>query len=195
MPLGLWGDIDGRRLHESYFERFPGAWCHGDWATQTDHGSFQIWGRSDATLDCGGVRLGTAELYSVMEGVASVSDNLIVHLEDEWVDQLVLFISMVPGQSLTDELKTSIRQDLAAELSRRHVPDVIVEVPVIPRTATGKRLEVPIKRILQGAPLGKAISRESLADPEWLRSSSTQLEMAWRPLGIPQPAETEGLHR
>ena len=164
MPVGFWNDPDGSRYRAAYFEDFPGVWRHGDWVTFTERGSCVISGRSDATLNRGGVRLGTAELYAVVESRAEVSDSLVVHLDDAG-DRLVLFVKLSDGSDLTDELRTAIVREIRTALSPRHVPDEIVAVPAIPRTLSGKKLEVPVKRILTGTPPDVAAARGALADP------------------------------
>jgi acetoacetyl-CoA synthetase len=166
MPVGFWNDPDGSRYRAAYFEDFPGAWRHGDWITFTDRGSCVISGRSDATLNRGGVRVGTAEFYAVVEGLPEVADSLVVHLDDG--DRLLLFVALGDGGELTDALRTRIDRELRLALSPRHVPDEVLAVPVIPRTLSGKKLEVPVKRILTGTPADQAASRGSLADPSSL---------------------------
>ncbi|MGB3737652.1 MAG: acetoacetate--CoA ligase [Ilumatobacter sp.] len=167
MPVGFWGDDDGARYRSAYFEEFPGVWHHGDWITFDENGSCVITGRSDATLNRGGVRLGTSDFYTVVEAFPQVSDSLVVHLEDAdgGPGELILLIATAPDVDLDDDLVRSIRTALRAELSPRHVPDVIDRVRVIPRTLSGKKLEVPVKRMLLGAAADQAASRDSLADP------------------------------
>jgi acetoacetyl-CoA synthetase len=170
MPLGFWGDDDGARCRAAYFEQHPGVWTHGDWITVYDDGGCVITGRSDATLNRGGVRIGTAELYSVVEVRPDVADSLVVHLEDEvgGPGRLLLFVALAEGAVLDDELRTALATAVRTELSPRHVPDEIHAVPGIPRTLSGKKLEVPIKRILSGTAPEVAASRGSLANPESL---------------------------
>lgn len=170
MPVGFWGDDDGSRYRAAYFEDFPGAWRHGDWITISDRGTCTITGRSDATLNRGGVRLGTSEFYSVVEALPGVADSLVVHLEDAADDAeasgagtLVLFV--VAPDGLDDTLLGEIRRALRVRLSPRHVPDEIHAVPALPRTLSGKKLEVPVKRILQGTPVETAAAKGALADP------------------------------
>jgi acetoacetyl-CoA synthetase len=163
MPIGFWNDPDGERYREAYFSVWPGVWRHGDWVTFTDRGSCVITGRSDATLNRGGVRIGTAEVYRVVESLPEVADSLVVHLDAN--DRLVLFVVPAPGAELSDELRMRIGSEIRAALSPRHVPDEIVAVTAVPRTLSGKKLEVPVKRILAGEPPQRAASRESLADP------------------------------
>ncbi len=164
MPVAFWNDPDGERYRDAYFGEFPGAWRHGDWITFTERGSSVISGRSDATLNRGGVRIGTAEFYAVVESLPEVTDSLVVHL-DEGEDRLLLFVSLRPGLDMSEELRARVLGELRSSLSPRHAPDEIVAVPAIPRTLSGKKLEVPVKRILTGTPADVAASRGSLADP------------------------------
>jgi len=170
MPVAFWGDDDGSRYRAAYFEDHPGVWTHGDWITVYDDGACVITGRSDATLNRGGVRMGTAELYSVVEGLPEVADSLVVHLEDPegGPGRLVLFVTPAAGVAVDDDLRERIAKALRSELSPRHVPDEVHAVPGVPRTLSGKKLEVPVKRILQGADPDRAASRGSLANPEVL---------------------------
>jgi acetoacetyl-CoA synthetase len=170
MPVALWGDPDGSRLREAYFSTYPGVWRHGDWLTITERGSCVVTGRSDATLKRGGVRIGTAEFYGIVEALPEIADSLVVHLEDEdgGPGELLLFVVPRPGIALDEGLRARIRGALRDELSPRHVPDATIAVPVIPRTLSGKKLEVPVKRILLGLPADIAASRDALADPRSL---------------------------
>ncbi|MGZ4728319.1 MAG: acetoacetate--CoA ligase [Acidimicrobiales bacterium] len=167
MPVGFWGDSGGDRYRAAYFTRFPGVWCHGDWVTITERGSCIISGRSDSTLNRGGVRLGTSEFYAVVEAIPGIRDCLVVHLEDAGggAGQLLLFVSLDEGRVLDGDLETRIASELRSKLSPRHVPNQVFEVPVIPRTHSGKKLEVPVKRILLGAAPDTVASIGSLADP------------------------------
>ncbi len=167
MPVGLWGDHDGSRYRATYFEVFPGRWHHGDWITFHDDGACEITGRSDATLNRGGVRLGTSDFYAVVEAMPEVADSVVVHLEDPegGSGELILLVACAPGHQLDDDLRGRIRGVLRTQLSPRHVPDVIDGVAAIPRTLSGKKLEVPIKRMLLGRPAEEVASRGSLADP------------------------------
>jgi acetoacetyl-CoA synthetase len=163
MPVGFWNDPTGERYRDAYFSEWPGIWRHGDWITFTERGSCVISGRSDATLNRGGVRIGTAEFYAVVEALPEVADSLVVHLDDD--DRLLLFVALRDGTRLTDDLRRRIAGELRTALSPRHVPDQIDAVPSIPRTLSGKKLEVPVKRILSGTPAEVAASAGSLADP------------------------------
>ena len=169
MPVGFWGDADGSKYRAAYFEDFPGVWRHGDWVTFTDDGTCVVTGRSDATLNRGGVRLGTSDFYSVVEGLPEIADSLVVHLEDDGdvggLGELILFVTLAPGATLDDDLRARICRALAVELSPRHTPDVIEAVPVVPRTLSGKKLELPVKRILAGADAASVASPDALADP------------------------------
>jgi acetoacetyl-CoA synthetase len=166
MPVGFWNDPDRSRYRAAYFEDFAGAWRHGDWITFTERGSCVISGRSDATLNRGGVRVGTAELYAVVESLDEVADSLVIHLDAG--DRLLLFVVVRDGGEVTAELRARISSELRTALSPRHVPDEVLAVPGIPRTLSGKKLEVPVKRILTGTPADEAASRGSLADPSSL---------------------------
>jgi acetoacetyl-CoA synthetase len=166
MPVGFWNDTDGSRYRAAYFEDFPGVWRHGDWITFTERGSCVISGRSDATLNRGGVRIGTAEFYAVVEGFPEVTDSLVVHLDQG--DRLLLFLALRPDVELTDALRERLSRELRSALSPRHVPDEIHAVPAIPRTLSGKKLEVPVKRILSGTPADQAAARGALVDPSAL---------------------------
>jgi acetoacetyl-CoA synthetase len=165
MPVFFWNDPDRSRYHSSYFEMFPGVWRHGDWLIRTERDSWIITGRSDATLNRGGVRLGTAEFYAVLDTLPQVRDSMVVHFEDEGggMGKLVLLITPAPAADLSGLLST-VRTTIRTELSPRHVPDTIVFVPSVPRTSTGKRLEIPLKRAVQGIP--NAIDSDVLVHPE-----------------------------
>jgi acetoacetyl-CoA synthetase len=166
MPVAFWNDADGARYRDAYFAEFPGVWRHGDWITITERGSCVITGRSDATLNRGGVRIGTSEFYAVVEALPEVADSVVIHLDES--DELILFIALREGFALDDALRGRIATELRHTLSPRHAPDRIVAVPAIPRTLSGKKLEIPIKRILTGTPPDVAASRGSLANPEAL---------------------------
>ncbi len=170
MPLYLWGDDDGSRYRASYFETFPGVWRHGDWIEITERGTAIITGRSDATINRGGIRMGTAEIYRAVLSVPEVVDALVVDLPREGTQgYMPLFVVLQPGRTLDDDLVAAIRDRIREECSPRHVPDEIRAVPAVPRTLSGKVLEVPVKRILSGEPTERAVSRDSLVDPDALR--------------------------
>ncbi|GAA1507160.1 acetoacetate--CoA ligase [Dactylosporangium maewongense] len=171
MPVGFWGDTDGSRYADAYFGTYPGVWRHGDWITIDEGGACVITGRSDATLNRGGVRLGTSEFYSVVEGLDDVTDSVVVHLEDPegGAGELLLFVVLRPGVTLDDALRATIARELRTALSPRHVPDQVFAVEAVPRTLSGKKLEVPVKRILTGTPVDQAAAKGALANPESLR--------------------------
>ena len=170
MPVGFWNDPDGERYRKAYFDVFPGVWRHGDWITISDRGSCVITGRSDATLNRGGVRLGTAEFYVVVEALDEVVDSLVVHLDDPagGAGDLLLFVVLADGLTLDDALRRRISSELRQALSPRHVPDEIHQVGAVPRTLSAKKLEVPVKQILTGAPVDSAVATGALANPESL---------------------------
>ncbi|MEV4625623.1 acetoacetate--CoA ligase [Micromonospora sp. NPDC049523] len=170
MPVGFWNDPDGRRYREAYFDHYPGVWRHGDWITINERGGCVITGRSDATLNRGGVRLGTAEFYSVVEGLDEVTDSVVVHLEDNegGAGELLLFVVLADGLELDDAMKAKIARELRTALSPRHVPDQIHQVRAVPRTLSAKKLEVPVKKILTGTPVAAAAATGALVNPESL---------------------------
>jgi acetoacetyl-CoA synthetase len=170
MPIGFFNDPGGKRYHAAYFEDFPGVWRHGDWIRFTPRGSCVITGRSDATLNRGGVRLGTGEIYAVIEDLPEIADSLVVHLEDSegGAGELLLFVVLASGGELDEALRDRIATTLRASLSPRHVPDTIEAVTAIPTTLTAKKLELPVKRILLGASPEDVASRDALAQPSAL---------------------------
>ncbi len=170
MPLFFWNDPDGARYRESYFETYPGVWRHGDWIKINERGGAVIYGRSDSTINRQGVRMGTSELYSAVEGVAEVMDSLVVDVPtpDGADSTMWLFTVLAEGVELDEELEKQIRRRMREHCSPRHVPDRIVAVAGVPRTLSGKKLEVPVKKILMGGDPERAASRDSLANPEAL---------------------------
>jgi len=169
MPIYFWGDDDGSRFRASYFEQYPGVWRHGDWIKITSRGTAIIYGRSDSTINRGGVRMGTSEIYRAVLASPEVIDALVVDVARPGTDGwMPLFVVLGEGESLTDELIAQIRRRIREDCSPRHVPDEIRQIPEVPRTLSGKVLEVPVKRILTGTPPEQAASRESLANPQAL---------------------------
>ena len=169
MPVGFWNDPTGERYRASYFDTYPGVWRHGDWITMLADGGCVIYGRSDATLNRGGVRMGTSEFYRVVEELPEVADSLVVDTGQLGTDgRLILYLVLTPQATLDDELTARIRAALRSALSPRHVPDEIHQVPGIPRTLSGKKLEVPVRRILLGTPVADAADPDALANPEVL---------------------------
>jgi acetoacetyl-CoA synthetase len=170
MPVSFWNDPDGSRLRAAYFADFPGIWRHGDWIRKTPRGSFVIYGRSDSTLNRGGVRMGTADFYAVVEGFEEIVDSLVVDTTELGAadeDELLCFVVLAPGATLA-EVEPRLRQALRTDLSPRHVPDRFVSVDAIPHTLNGKKCEVPVKRILAGVDPDQAVSRDALANPDSL---------------------------
>ncbi len=166
MPIFFWGDPDGSRYRESYFEMFPGIWRHGDWIEITDRGTAIISGRSDATINRGGVRMGTSEIYRVVLGLDEVVDALVIDLPLPGTSGFMpLFVVLRPGVELDDDLVKRIRTRIREDCSPRHVPDAIEQIAAVPRTLSGKVLELPVKRILLGAPAAMVASLDSLTNP------------------------------
>jgi acetoacetyl-CoA synthetase len=170
MPVYFWNDPDGERYHESYFDMYPGIWRHGDWVRVTPRGTWVIEGRSDSTLNKAGVRMGSADIYAVVEPLAGVNDSLVLGVEGkDAAYYMPLFVVCAEGRELDDGLREEIVAAIRKGLSPRHVPDEIIAVPGVPRTRTGKKLEVPIKRILAGVQLDKAVNLGSVDDPDLVR--------------------------
>ena len=169
MPVSFWNDPDGSRLRAAYFADFPDVWRHGDWVRKTPRGSFVIYGRSDSTLKRGGVRMGTADFYAVVEAFEEIADSLVIDTSKLGADEgeLLCFVVLAPGATLA-EVEPQLRQALRTELSPRHVPDRFMAVDAIPRTLNGKKCEVPVKRILAGVDPEQAVSRDALANPDSL---------------------------
>ncbi|REE72330.1 acetoacetyl-CoA synthetase [Rhodococcus wratislaviensis] len=169
MPVSFWNDPDGKRYREAYFDVFPGVWRHGDWITITDRGTVLMHGRSDSTLNRNGIRMGSADIYQVVEKLPEVAEALVVGVDladgGYWMP---LFVVLSEGAELDDALKQRIRGAIREQASPRHVPDDIIEAPGIPHTRTGKKLEVPLKRIFQGADAGRTVDRSAVDDPALL---------------------------
>ena len=169
MPVFFWGDEDGERLRDSYFSMYPGVWRHGDWIKITERGTAIIYGRSDSTINRGGVRMGTSEIYRAVLDIDEIVDALVVDLPRDGTDGwMPLFVVLRDGEELTDDLIAEIRRRVREDCSPRHVPNEVRQIAAVPRTLSGKVLEVPVKRILMGTPVEEAASRESLANPEAL---------------------------
>jgi acetoacetyl-CoA synthetase len=173
MPVYFWNDPDGSRLREAYFEEYPGVWRHGDWVKITSRGTSIIYGRSDSTLNRGGVRMGTADFYAVVEAFPEVADSLVIDTTALGAaagrsgGELLCFVVLADGASLAD-VELALRKALRSELSPRHVPDRFVVVKEIPRTLSGKKCEVPVKKILAGVDPAKAVSSGALRNPDSL---------------------------
>jgi acetoacetyl-CoA synthetase len=166
MPIHFWGDADGERYRESYFEMFPGVWRHGDWLELTARGTAVIYGRSDSTINRGGIRMGTAEIYRAVLSIEEIVDALVVDIPRPGTEGwMPLFVVLREGAELDQELPGEIARRVREQCSPRHVPDEVFEIAEVPRTLSGKVLEVPVKRILMGTPPEVAASRDSLANP------------------------------
>ncbi|GAA4992368.1 hypothetical protein GCM10025734_20370 [Kitasatospora paranensis] len=170
MPIGFWNDPDGARYRDSYFDMFPGTWRHGDWITVTGRGTVVIHGRSDSTLNRQGVRMGSSDIYEVVERLPEIAESLVIGVEEPdggyWMP---LFVVLTTGAELDDDLRARIRTSLRSELSPRHVPDEVIAVTGLPHTLTGKRIEVPVKRLLSGTPLEQAVNPGSVDNLDHLR--------------------------
>jgi acetoacetyl-CoA synthetase len=181
MPLYFWNDEGGHRYHESYFDTYEGHWRHGDYFKVNERGGCFIMGRSDSTLNRYGVRIGTAEIYRTIEGLEEIEDSIIVNLDLPGGNFFMpLFVTMAKGATLTDEVKAKINKALKEKYSPRHVPDRIYEIDAVPYTLTGKKMEVPVRKILLGVALEKAASRDAMANPAaidyFVRFAETQTE-------------------
>jgi acetoacetyl-CoA synthetase len=167
MPLYFWNDPYEKRYRESYFDVYPGVWRHGDWVKITSRGSAVIYGRSDSTINRKGIRMGSSEIYRIVEDIPEILDSLVVGIERPGGDYYMpLFVVVKPGIDLDDVLKAKIRDKIRGSLSPHHVPDEIIAIAEVPRTLNGKKLEVPVKKIFMGVPLEKAISVDSVSNPQ-----------------------------
>jgi len=167
MPLFFWNDPDGKRYQESYFETYPGIWRHGDWIMVTSRGSAVIYGRSDSTINRQGIRMGSSEIYRIVEGLPEVLDSLIVGVELPGGNYYMpLFVVLKDGVELDDALKAKIKGRLRSGISPHHVPDEVIAIPAVPRTLSGKKLEVPVKKLFMGVPVEKAISTDAMSNPQ-----------------------------
>ncbi|MCP5373207.1 MAG: acetoacetate--CoA ligase [Hyphomicrobiales bacterium] len=175
MPLGFWHDDDGSRYHDAYFARFPNVWCHGDFVEITEHGGFVIYGRSDAVLNPGGVRIGTAEIYRQVEKLDEVVEAIVIGQEWDNDTRVVLFVVLRPGLTLDDALADRIRRQIRANCTPRHVPARIVQVADIPRTKSGKITELAVRDVVHGRPVK---NKEALANPEALDLFADRPELA-----------------
>lgn len=180
MPVAFWNDPDGEKYREAYFEHYPGVWRHGDWVRITPRQGLVILGRSDATLNRQGIRIGTAEIYRAVDQVPEIQDSLVIHLEVAGeVDFMPLFVVMKQGHPLTDAVRQTIKSTLRATYTPRHVPDQVLEVPAIPYTISGKKMETPVKKLLLGVAEEKAVNKGSMRNPESLEFFKTYASQ-WR---------------
>ena len=196
MPIRFWNDTGGKRYHESYFEVYPGVWRHGDFIKINQRGGCYIYGRSDSTLNRYGVRIGTAEIYRAVEQVEEVADSLIVCCELPGGHFFMpLFLRLKPGVQFDDALRDRVAARLRSDCSPRHVPDRMYQVEAVPYTLTGKKMEVPVRKILMGWPLEKAASRDAMMNPEaidyFVRFAQESIDYRWRP-NDPQLASARG---
>ena len=166
MPLYFWGDTENKRLIESYFDTFPGIWKHGDWIEFTDYGGSIIYGRSDATINRRGLRLGSSEIYRAVESLPAVIDSLVIDLEYLNRDSnMLLFVVLKSGIDFSENLKADIKSIINKSISARFMPDEIIKIDEVPRTLSGKKLEVPVKKLLLGSDPETVVNRDSMANP------------------------------
>jgi len=165
MPIYFWNDPDGKKYHDAYFSEYPGIWQHGDYIVISPHGGVTMYGRSDATLNPGGVRIGTSEIYNVVENMEKIEDSVVVGKKTEDDENVILFIKLRPGEKLTEELKTKIKRNIRSSCSPRHVPAAILSCPDVPYTLNGKKVEVAVKKLLHGQDVK---NRDALRNPECL---------------------------
>jgi acetoacetyl-CoA synthetase len=187
MPIFFWGDPEHRRYLESYFEMYPGLWRHGDWIRFTERGTSVIYGRSDSTINRYGIRMGTAEIYRVVEELPEIRDSLVIDLEYLGRPSFMpLFVVLEPDQVLNDALKARIVQQIKTKASARHVPNEIYQVDEIPRTLTGKKMEVPVRKLLLGAEPEKVASPDAMANPKSISFFQRLAEQLKNELNAPQ---------
>jgi acetoacetyl-CoA synthetase len=186
MPVAFWNDADGSRYRAAYFDTYDGIWRHGDWIVHTERDTWVITGRSDATLNRGGVRLGTAEFYSVLDALPEVADSVVVHLEDDagHGSLIALIVSANATDADDDSLRMAITSAIRGQLSPRHVPDALVFVDALPRNNNGKRLEVPLKRAARGVPIEQAIDLSALDHPEAFVEAVTAITEAVKAMAL-----------
>ncbi|MDX9994427.1 MAG: acetoacetate--CoA ligase, partial [Rhodocyclaceae bacterium] len=175
MPIRFWNDADGAKYRAAYFERFPGLWCHGDFAEKTSHGGFMIHGRSDATLNPGGVRIGTAEIYRQVEKLPEVMESIVIGQDWDNDVRVVLFVRLKDELTLDDALVKRIKEQIRANTTPRHVPAKVLQVADIPRTKSGKIVELAVREVVHGRPVKNS---EALANPEALDLFRNRAELA-----------------
>jgi acetoacetyl-CoA synthetase len=174
MPVGFWNDADGRKYHAAYFERYPGVWWHGDYVELTGHGGMIIYGRSDAVLNPGGVRIGTAEIYRQVEQLDEIIESLVIGQQWDNDERVVLFVRLREGEGLTPQLQDRIKRHIRENTTPRHVPARIVQVTDIPRTKSGKIVELSVRDVVHGRPIR---NREALANPDALEQFRDRAEL------------------
>ena len=175
MPIGFWNDPDGARYQDAYFATYPNVWCHGDWCEETPDGGFVIYGRSDATLNSGGVRIGTAEIYRQVEKLDQIVESLVIGQEWDNDTRIVLFVVLRDGMTLDDALEAAIRKQIRDNTTPRHVPARIVQVPDIPRTKSNKIVELAVREVVHGRPVK---NKEALMNPEALDHFANRPELS-----------------
>jgi acetoacetyl-CoA synthetase len=175
MPVCFWGDDDGSKYRAAYFETFPGVWAHGDFAMQTEHGGYVIQGRSDATLNPGGVRIGTAEIYRQVEGLDEVLESVCVGQDWDGDERVVLFVRLREGLELDENLQNRIRSNIRQHTTPRHVPARILQVADIPRTISGKVVELAVRNVIHGR---RVANIDALANPEALEHYRDRPELS-----------------
>ena len=175
MPVFFWNDDDGEKYRKAYFDKFPGVWAHGDFIEINDHGGLKIFGRSDSTLNPGGVRIGTAEIYRVVEAFDEIADSLVIGQEWKGDQRMILFLKLAKSVSINDDLTKKLKQSIKSHCSPRHVPEIILPVDDIPYTLSGKKVEIAVKKIIDGEDV---INRDALANPDSLDLYSSIPELA-----------------
>ncbi|MCB0504377.1 MAG: acetoacetate--CoA ligase [Cyclobacteriaceae bacterium] len=168
MPIYFWGDDDFKKYKESYFEMYPGKWRHGDWTEITERNGVIIYGRSDSTLNRGGIRIGTSEIYRAVESLEFIADSLVIYLDQNKKDYMPLFVVLKSEATLTSEQIKKIKSTIRESYTPRHVPDEVIQIPEVPYTISGKKMETPIKKIIQGQPAEKVISKDAMKNPDAL---------------------------
>jgi acetoacetyl-CoA synthetase len=168
MPIYFWGDKHFSRYKESYFEMYPGIWRHGDWTEITPRNGVLIYGRSDSTLNRGGIRIGTAEIYRAVDSITEIADSIIVFIDKDNKELMPLFVKMAEGFELTDDIRGKVKTAIRTNFTARHVPDKIIAVQDIPYTISGKKMETPLKKILMGMKAEEVINKDAMRNPEAL---------------------------
>lgn len=166
MPIYFWGDLKFEKYNESYFEMYPGKWRHGDWTEITARNGIVIYGRSDSTLNRGGIRIGTSEIYRAVESLDFIKDSLVIYLDKDKQDYMPLFVVLKDGEELSDDIIKTIKTTIRKAYTPRHVPDEVIQIQEVPYTISGKKMETPIKKILLGQSADKVISKDAMRNPE-----------------------------
>ena len=175
MPLSFWGDKDDKKYFESYFNKFPDVWYHGDFITIYDHGGVQIFGRSDTTLNPGGVRIGTSEIYDAINTINGMVDSIVVGQKWKHDERIILFVKLKDNMKINDEMKKNIKNEIKKNCSPKHLPKKIVQIEDIPYTLSGKKVELAVKKIING---NKVDNKDALINPESLQFFENLTEIA-----------------